>query len=303
MKNAEGVSKSNAEVSPEAKPINLQTLLYKPIIHVLLIVMLGLLAYSNTFNVPFIFDDYRNIIDNPVIKNFQYPLDTEIAEIIKTNSIFKTRIIGYVTTLFHPSSLIPQPSLIALFSALIFVSHPIQTQAVTYIVQRFTSLATFFYLLSLVMYVKWRIQNTGVRSQSKTKTLNSKLLTLNSMFLYLASLASAILAMKTKEIAFTLPIIITAYEFMFFDEKIKKRVLYLSPLLLLMLIIPSSFIGTDTSLKGILRDISETARLRTTMSRWDYLLTEFRVIVTYLRLLFLPVNQNFDYDYPIYNSF
>jgi tetratricopeptide (TPR) repeat protein len=39
------------------------------------------------------------------------------------------------------------------------------------------------------------------------------------------------------------------------------------------------------------------------MSRLDYLFTEFRVIVTYIRLLIIPVNQNFDYDYPAYGSF
>jgi tetratricopeptide (TPR) repeat protein len=38
-------------------------------------------------------------------------------------------------------------------------------------------------------------------------------------------------------------------------------------------------------------------------SRQDYFYTQFRVIVTYLRLLFLPVNQNFFYDYPVYHSF
>jgi len=48
-------------------------------------------------------------------------------------------------------------ALIALFTALLFVSHPIQTQAVTYIVQRLASLATLFYLLSLVMYIKSRL--------------------------------------------------------------------------------------------------------------------------------------------------
>ena len=31
--------------------------------------------------------------------------------------------------------------------------------------------------------------------------------------------------------------------------------------------------------------------------------TQFRVIVTYIRLLFFPVNQNLDYDYPIYRTF
>jgi tetratricopeptide (TPR) repeat protein len=39
------------------------------------------------------------------------------------------------------------------------------------------------------------------------------------------------------------------------------------------------------------------------VSRWDYLNTQFRVIVTYIRLLFFPVNQNLDYDYPIYRTF
>ena len=39
------------------------------------------------------------------------------------------------------------------------------------------------------------------------------------------------------------------------------------------------------------------------VSRWDYLNTQFRVIVTYIRLLFFPINQNLDYDYPIYRTF
>jgi len=38
------------------------------------------------------------------------------------------------------------------------------------------------------------------------------------------------------------------------------------------------------------------------ISPWQYLITQFRVIVTYLRLLFIPRNQNFDYDYHIAKS-
>ncbi|MBI5196215.1 MAG: tetratricopeptide repeat protein, partial [Nitrospirae bacterium] len=77
----------------------------------------------------------------------------------------------------------------------------------------------------------------------------------------------------------------------------------LTPFLLTLLIIPVSYIGADTSAGDLLSDVSETARLQTDMSRLDYLFTQFRVIVTYIRLLFLPINQNLDYDYPIYNSF
>ena len=40
-----------------------------------------------------------------------------------------------------------------------------------------------------------------------------------------------------------------------------------------------------------------------TLSTQDYLLTQFRVIVTYLRLLVLPIKQNLDYDYPVYREF
>ena len=43
-------------------------------------------------------------------------------------------------------------------------------------------------------------------------------------------------------------------------------------------------------------------RLYGHISSMQYLLTQFRVMVTYIRLLFLPLNQNLDYDYPISQS-
>jgi hypothetical protein len=52
-------------------------------------------------------------------------------------------------------------SFIALFSALLFVLHPLQTEAVTYIVQRVASLSTLFYLLSIVFYIKGRLGAMG----------------------------------------------------------------------------------------------------------------------------------------------
>src|SRR3989338_4543513 len=46
---------------------------------------------------------------------------------------------------------------IALFSALIFVAHPVQTQAVTYITQRYSSLSALFYLAALALYIRGRL--------------------------------------------------------------------------------------------------------------------------------------------------
>jgi tetratricopeptide (TPR) repeat protein len=179
----------------------------------------------------------------------------------------------------------------ALLCSLLFVSHPVQTQAVTYIVQRFASLATLFYLLSLVMYIKWRLQLEAGHSK------------LRAWMFYVFSLLCAVCAMKTKETAFTLPVVIALYEFMFFRGKVLKRIVFLLPLLATMLIIPFSLIGIDRPLGEMIGDVTEATRVQTSMPRWDYLFTEFRVIVTYLRLIFFPVGQNLDYDYPVYRSF
>jgi tetratricopeptide (TPR) repeat protein len=108
--------------------------------------------------------------------------------------------------------------------------------------------------------------------------------------------------MKTKEIAFTLPVCIAVYEFMFFRGKPVKRLLYLIPLLLTMLIIPLTLLNLSAPLGDIIGDVSEVTRDHRGISRWSYLFTQFRVIVTYLRLLVLPINQNLDYDFPLYHS-
>src|SRR5208283_2829206 len=46
---------------------------------------------------------------------------------------------------------------LALLAGLVFVAHPIQTEAVTYIVQRAAAMAGLFYLASLSLYVKSRL--------------------------------------------------------------------------------------------------------------------------------------------------
>ena len=50
--------------------------------------------------------------------------------------------------------------LAALTAGVLFVAHPVQTQAVTYVVQRFASLATLLYVASLLLYAKSRLLPT-----------------------------------------------------------------------------------------------------------------------------------------------
>ena len=120
--------------------------------------------------------------------------------------------------------------LIALFAGLVFVSHPPQTEAVTYIWQRATSMVAFFYLASLCLYVKSRLlQQTGDRKWHPY---------------YISSLIIAVIAMFTKENAVTLPLMILLYEISFFKTKGKLNWKHLFPFLLTIFIIPLTILLT-----------------------------------------------------------
>jgi hypothetical protein len=69
-----------------------------------------------------------------------------------------------------------------------------------------------------------------------------------------------------------------------------------------MLIVPLDILGTAAAPGDLLGDIDRTTRLLTPVSRYESLLAQFRVLMTYLRLLFLPVGQNLDFDYAISRS-
>lgn len=322
-------------------------LLGRAITHSILIALLGFIAYSNTFHVPFMFDDEPSIPENPVIKNIGnffsnatgyeynprrfigyltiamnyalggsgvtgYHIFNLAVHVANALSVYALIVLTFRTPYMRNSSLSLSCRPIAFFVAALFVVHPIQTEAVTYIVQRFTSLATLFYLLSLVMYSKWRLIQEQMEAKVEAQKVSKGEKKEEKGFLisifaststrYLLSIIFAVLAMKTKENAFTLPIIVALYEFFFFELPIRKRLPFLVPILATLLIIPLSLVNVDRPLGETLSDVSEITKVQTDISRWDYLMTQFRVIVTYVRLLVFPVNQNLDYDYPIYRS-
>lgn len=194
-------------------------------------------------------------------------------------------------------------NMIAFFTALVFVSHPLQTEAVTYIFQRLASLVTMFYLMSLIMYIKFRIQETEMTAQAEVNVRLRPGLWLGPGLWYLGAVIFAVMAMKTKENAFTLPLMIATYELSFFNGRMGKRTLRLIPILLTLMIIPLTLTGIDRPAGEIIGSMADVTRGDASISRTDYLFTQFRVIVTYIRLLFLPTDQNIDYDYPVFHSF
>ena len=275
----------------------------------LLISLLATLIYSNTFSSSFHFDDFLTIYDNPEIKDLSSLLNLSRSRYVGDLSLalnyhfgkldvsgyhlvnllihifngflvyllvlllFQTQAMGWSPS--HPSSTFcfgQTPFWIGSATALLFVTHPIQTQAVTYIVQRYASLATFFYLLTVVLYLKWRFVPSHVQYRS---------------FLYAGALIFTVLGMKTKEITFTLPFMLLLIGVVWFGRPTRKQWLLLIPFWLLLPIMPFSLPSLEAGF----------ARLSGEITRLDYLLTQFRVMATYLRLMVLPIHQNLEYDW------
>ncbi len=311
----------------------------KPYVMPFIIVLVGVLAYANTFKVPFQFDDDAYIVNNPIIRTFHYfHAPSEIAALTDRSPTavppalryaFMTRMLGYFTfavnyflhglnvTGYHAVNLtihilngifvflilkatfrIIRPlekdvedaseRFIAGVIALIFVSHPIQTQAVTYLSQRFASLAAFFYLLSLLLYIRFSLSSSGQWRAAA----------------YGGALVSTVAAMLTKEFAITLPFMLALYDITFLPGSRGDRIRRLAPFAATLVIIPALvFIqqGTLHDLDSTMRTI--TAADSSNISRGHYLLTQFRVVALYLRLLFVPAGQNIDHDIPVFTSF
>jgi protein O-mannosyl-transferase len=306
-------------------------------LRLLAVLFLSVVIYSNIFHAPFVYDDYHAIVENEAVRNLPESLKIfssnrylPMLSFAMNYSVGELRTFGYhlVNILLHACNALlvyylllvtwktpffkvqsdtkNAPMIFTAFSvALAFVSHPIQTQAVTYVVQRSTLMATLFYLLSLIMFIQSRLYIESYKSKSAL-SVNFK-----SAVMYLMALVSALFAMKSKEIAFTLPIIIAIYEFSFFNGERNvqfstskwKRILYVLPMALTMLIIPLSSVDTKGPVETILQNVDMSSRETINFSRAEYLLTQFRVIMTYLRLLLIPIQQNFDYTYPVYQSF
>jgi len=308
------------------KQISLKNIIFS----LIFITILGTIIYSNTFDASWHFDDNTAIVENYSIRDlkgtvlgggsrwigfisfalnyhfgkldvFGYHLVNICIHLISAILVYFLVLLSFKTPYLKDTKISHYKASLSLASGLIFVAHPIQTQAVTYIVQRFTSLATLFYLFSLVLFIKARLQNLGGKRFYSPSHLGC----------YLGSLLAAYLAMKTKEISITLPAIILLYEFCFFSPSLRallRKLPYLIPFLLTFFIVPLSRYGigligisggTFIGIAEVGDVIGQATQETKAIPRTHYLLTQFNVIVTYIRLLFFPVNQNLDYDYTI----
>ena len=287
---------------------------YSRAISLFILFSVAFIIYSRTFHSPYYLDDHKYICLNQSIRDirnlcdiwkfwptrfitflsfavnyrfgqldvFGYHLANLFIHICSESLVWWLSLMTFSMPLMRETRIHRFANIFALFAALIFVSHPIQTESVTYIYQRATSLAGFFYLLSLCLYIKARILQ-----EENNKSIPSDVLLLFSWII-------ALIAMFTKENTFTLPLMIILYEFsLFSNDRVKRR--YIVPFLILLFVIPILlFFKKPLTFEDIQRLVNNPI-----VAGWQYFLTQLRVIATYIRLLFVPLNQSLAYDYRI----
>ncbi|MBW2689217.1 MAG: tetratricopeptide repeat protein [Deltaproteobacteria bacterium] len=187
----------------------------------------------------------------------------------------------------------PNQWLYAALIAAIFLVHPLQTQAVTYIVQRMASLAALFGFLCLYMYIRAREQiNNGVKWSS-----------MRHLCLWSMALITCYLAVKTKENLAILPLAMLLFEYFYLARKndrtggIKAKIIYFVPFFLPPLIAAWQRLVTPLSRGVSIQDVASVQEAGITPIQ--YLVTEFNVMWIYLKLLIIPYPQMLDYAYPV----
>ena len=204
-----------------------------------IIIAAGLLAYCNSFRGPFIYDDVGSIVANPNIRRLwpiwriaeAWPTETVagrpvlalslavnyqisdlnvwsyhlvnltihiLAGLVLFGIIRRTLLSEGLKERFARASLI-----LSAICALIWLLHPLQTQSVTYIVQRAESLMGLFYLLSLYCVIR------GFSSP-------------NTRPWYAAAVLACALGAGTKEVTATAPLIILLYDRIFLARSFKQ---------------------------------------------------------------------------------
>jgi len=279
----------------------------------LLVVVAGLVAYHNSFMGPFILDDVPSIQNNPTIRHL-WPIwqtlspphtggaTVEGRPLVNLSLALNYALGGYDVWGYHALNLtihilagltlfaimrrtLLQPRLrqrfgvmaneLALAVALIWTVHPLQTESVTYIIQRAESLMGLFYLLTLYSFIR-------AAESPRPRTW------------YGLCLATCALGMASKEVMASAPLLVMLYDRAFLSgswrEAWRRRwKLYLA--------LASTWIllGYLLFFTGSFHNALVNAR-KMGIGRWPYLLTEPGVILHYLQLSVWPHPLCLDYD-------
>ena len=294
----------------------LSALLARKTVQYLVLLALILLCYGHTLDVPFYLDDNNSLRGNEAIQ--QVDLGT-------LWGLYAARIVGYLTfaldyavhgytlagyhlvnILIHvlatfmayqvALALLKTPRLesmaneqailwLPLITALIFAIHPLQIQAVTYIVQRLASLVALFYLSSLYCYLQFRL----------SKTPKKKIIF--GFFLII----SGCLALFTKQNAVTIPLVFLLLEWIFFNPQ--RKIIIAGAICTSIGLLGAYLLFPIVLNQELFAFISERTRETVLLSRIEYLSVQMHVLWSYILRFLLPVNLALIYEYAVPESF
>jgi tetratricopeptide (TPR) repeat protein len=285
--------------------------------------LVALAAYWGSFSGAFVLDDTTSILGNPTIRhlwppgpalsppvhsgvggrplvNLSYAMNYALGRTtawgyhgfnLAVHVLAGLTLYGLVRRTFLRPAVNPRFSKVAMplaFAvAVLWVLHPLQTAAVTYIAQRAESLMGLWYLLTLYCFIR---SEDAAGERPESGPLPSSAFGFQpSVFWLFASALSCALGMATKEVMVTAPLVVLLYDRTFvvgtFQEACRRHRRF--------------YIGLASSwilLGWLMRDVSQRGvGFGHSVSWWIYALTECRVIVQYLGLAIWPHPLVFDY--------
>ncbi len=272
-----------------------------PLAHCAILVAFIVLAYYPSLDAPFVFDDFPNIVENPAVhpeslSDLTRVLDSPVSEtrIIALASFSLNYLTGgldvfgyhlinilihianalliYLIVLFFPGKQTSGEDqggnaarfAIPFWAAALWALNPAQTQAVTYIVQRMTSMATSFYLGAIVLYLLWRKKNIGPVAAA-----------LSIILCFLLGLAS-------KEIVLTLPLALILLDLLTRQQSAGRKYKILLVIALVSAVVPGIFF-----LEGRAPDWFATYYGRN-FSPWERVMTQWRIVWHYVTIFLFP---------------
>jgi len=300
----------------------------------LLLTVLGFGLYWNIIDSEFHLDDYPNLVDNPSVHLTRldgaslhraltasvggnrpvaallFALNFRAGQFNVSNyhvtSIICHILAGLMLFLFLRRTLrLPQfaeglgrhAGLAALLGTLVWFAHPIQTQAVTYIIQRANVLAGLFTFAALYLYAVLRTTRPGAAVR---------------MLQWAGLLLCGLLALGSKETAAVLPLVILLYELFFFLEfdfsRLRKEPGWLAGLTVAastIVLAPALILVADRLRFGVwLSERMDAIFQLRGFTMWERVLTQFRVLVEYITLLILPLpgRLNLEHDVAVSRS-
>jgi Flp pilus assembly protein TadD len=287
----------------------------------------GALVYANSYSGVFLLDDFGHIVTSESIQRIT-PLSRHLDDfrpLVHLSLAVNHAISGLSVWSYHAFNLAVhllaglvlfgvvrrtlalehvrasariRPDVGALLIALPWTLHPIQTQAVTYVIQRGESMMGLFYLLTLYCVVRGA---TCQRSEAPVvRGAGSARNTWRSLGWYLSAVASCAAGMLSKEAMVTVPLAVFLYDAIFLSRSwggaARRRWLLYASLCATWGILAYLGLFHDI-LYGSKKHGADLGFQVEGITPWTYLLTQPEVLLHYLRLCLWPYPQCFDYGW------